>query len=343
MSQLLIVGGVGVTHVGQSLYLAATDLGLRADQLDHGAAYGGPKLLRSALWRFFGRRPMRLSEFSASVEAYCTQHRPALLLSTGISPIRAKTLERLRAMGVVCANFSTDDPFSRSNGAWHFDASLALYDWVFSPRKANILELQQRCKNVDYLPFGYEARHCVGADPNEEQRITRHSQVLIVGGADAQRIPIAQAIAAAGVKLALYGAYWDQVPQLRPHWFGIAQPEVLRQATLCADVVLCLVRRSNRDGHVMRSFEAGATGACMLVEDTQEHREIFGADGERVAYFQDNGSMLRQIFRLLNDQRERQRLQLAVREHIRSGANTYRDRLLYMLARAEPGILSAKI
>ena len=339
MSQLVIIGGIGLTQVGQALHAAAIHLQLPADQIDHSAAFAGPRLLRSAVWRLCGHRPLRLGAFSTRIEAYCQQHRPALLISTGTSPIQAKSIERIRAMGVICANFSTDDPFSRSNGAWHFNSSLPLYDWVFTPRRANLAELQQRCKNVAYLPFGFEARHCIGPEPDESQRSSLYTQVLLVGGADAERTPIARAVVGAGHSLALYGGYWDKDPSLRAHWRGHAQPEVLRCATLSADVVLCLVRRANRDGHVMRSFEAGAIGACMLVEDTSEHREIFGADGANVVYFQDDASMLRQLRRLLDDAAERRRLQLAVRTHIRAGAHSYRDRLLQMLAFAAPKLI----
>ena len=52
-----------------------------------------------------------------------------------------------------------------------------------------------------------------------------------------------------------------------------------------AKVNLCLVRRAKRDGHVMRSFEIAAVGGCMLAQDTDEHREIFGPEGEAVRLF----------------------------------------------------------
>lgn len=339
MSQLLVVGGVGVTHVGQALHLAAGELGLQATQFDHVDAYQGPKLLRTMAWHLLGHRPLRIGAFSRRVQGFCEQNRPQLLISTGISPIHWRCLVRLHQLGVVCVNFSTDDPFSKSNAAAHFAASLPYYHWVFSPRSANLLELKQHCKNVLYMPFGYEDRHCLGAPVSDQQRTALAAEVLIVGGADDQRIPIARAIAQAGLRLALYGAYWDRDASLRPYWRGSAQPELLRQATLSADIVLCLVRRANRDGHVMRSFEAAATGACMLVEDTAEHREIFGPHGERVVYFRDNDSMLTEIHRLLGDAQERLRLHLAVREHIRSGANTYRDRLIQILKRVAPSLL----
>ena len=35
----------------------------------------------------------------------------------------------------------------------------------------------------------------------------------------------------------------------------------------------------------MRSFEIAAVGGCLLAQDIDEHREIFGSEGEAVVYF----------------------------------------------------------
>jgi spore maturation protein CgeB len=85
----------------------------------------------------------------------------------------------------------------------------------------------------------------------------------------------------------------------------------------------------------MRSFEAAATGACMLVEDTPEHREIFGPNQATVVYFLGIEQMITRLRDLLLDPAERSRLAAAVRARIVGGANTYTDRLATMLARTE--------
>jgi hypothetical protein len=75
-----------------------------------------------------------------------------------------------------------------------------------------------------------------------------------------------------GSPVLLAGAYWDRYPAFRAYALGIK-----RALTAAAKVNLCLVRRANRDGHVMRSFEIAAIGGCMLAQDTDEHRDIFGS------------------------------------------------------------------
>ena len=96
-------------------------------------------------------------------------------------------------------------------------------------------------------------------------------------------------------------------------------------------VSLCMVRRANRDGHCMRTFELAAMGACILAEKTDEHLRIFGADGESVVYFSSIGEMLEKVKWLLGHPAESVRLRRAVFQLITSRPNTYRDRLRTML------------
>jgi spore maturation protein CgeB len=121
---------------------------------------------------------------------------------------------------------------------------------------------------------------------------------------------------------------------MRAHALGQQPPEQLCALTAAAKVNLCLVRRANRDGHVMRSFEIAALGGCMLAEDTEEHREIFGGDGECVVYFRNPAEAADRARRLLGDAAERARLACAVRARVVQGAHTYRDRLVTMLRAA---------
>jgi spore maturation protein CgeB len=85
----------------------------------------------------------------------------------------------------------------------------------------------------------------------------------------------------------------------------------------------------------MRSFEAGAIGACLAVEDTEEHREIFGSDGDCVRYFGSPEQAAEICNELRQRPKERIRLAVNVRHRIRSGGHTYGDRLETMLQFAQ--------
>jgi spore maturation protein CgeB len=81
----------------------------------------------------------------------------------------------------------------------------------------------------------------------------------------------------------------------------------------------------------MRSFEIPACGGFMIAEDTAEHREIFGPEGECVLYFANAEEAAHKTRQALADPAARRRMALAAHRRITRGANTYRDRLKQML------------
>jgi hypothetical protein len=235
-------------------------------------------------------------------------------------------------MDITRLNYLTDDPWNPAFRARWFLEALPMYDMVFSARRANMAALERLgCPAVRYMPFGFDPKLCYPqlADAGESNRLK--ADVLFVGGADSDRAPFIAALADAGFALALYGGGWERFPKTAPYRRAYADPQTLRQATATAKIALCLVRRANRDGHVMRSFEIPAIGACMLVEDTEEHREIFGPDGETVVYFRSIPEMIDKSRWLLDRPAERQRLAAAAHSRILAGCHTYQDRLAAML------------
>jgi spore maturation protein CgeB len=105
----------------------------------------------------------------------------------------------------------------------------------------------------------------------------------------------------------------------------------LRAAVGGAKVNLCMGRAANRDGHAMRSFELPAMRACLLVEDTAEHREIFGADDVCVSYYANRDDLVVKARALCSDSTRRERLAAAAHAKICDGSNTYAARLRAML------------
>ena len=78
-------------------------------------------------------------------------------------------------------------------------------------------------------------------------------------------------------------------------------------------------------------------GGCLLSEDTDEHREILGPEGECTVYFRDEGEMLKKARWLLENDAERRRLASAAHARVTGGGNTYADRLRVMLPRGVVG------
>jgi spore maturation protein CgeB len=262
----------------------------------------------------------------------CAKARPQVLIATGAAPLTQQALRKLRSLGTFCINYSTDDPWNPAQlASWHLRA-LPAYDIVFTPRRANIDDfLRLGCASVHFLPFGYDQALFT---PAELPAGTPQYDVLFVGGADRDRLAFVQDFVSVGPRLTLVGDYWERYPATRPYALGHKPPATLRDLTAAAKLNLCLVRRANRDGHVMRSFEIAAIGGCMLAEDTEEHRTIFGGDGDSVRYFRTPKQAAALARLLIADPAERARLAASVRDRVGGGSHTYRDRLCTILGYA---------
>jgi len=332
--RLLIVGGVGGTNVGESLYRAALKMGMEARILDTRSAYDAPAWLRALNWRLLGRRPAHMHAFGRELLRACESFKPQVLLTTGLAPVSRRVLDRVGELGVRRLNFLTDDPWNPAHRAHWFMRALPAYGVVYSPRRAMLDDLEHAgCRQVRFLPFGYDEDLFFAPDEEARRRtLMPIADVVFAGGADEDRVPYMQAFIKHGFDLALYGEYWHGQPATRAVAKGQADVETLRVAIASAKVALCLVRRANRDGSCMRTFEVPAVGACMLTEDTPEHREIFGPEGEAVLYFDSMETMLEKTRKLCNDEILRTRLAENAHRLITAGGHTYRHRLAAMLA-----------
>jgi hypothetical protein len=325
--KLLIVGDSGPEHVGSHLLHAARELGLNVAFADSREASGNALAGRIS-WRFLGRRPAALGSFGRKVVRLCHDFRPETLLTTGFAPVAAESLERLGEIGVYKINFLTDDPWNRRQRAPWFLRAVQQYDEVLSTRQANLEDLKKLgCRGVRYVPFGFASHMHFPERLSAARKREMESDVIFAGGADCDRVPYIAALDKAGFRVGLYGGYWDRFPETRHLTHGLKPPEIVREAVAAAKVALCLVRRANRDGVCMRTFEVPAMGGCMLVEKTAEHVELFGTEGQAVLYFDAIPEMTEKTRWLLEHDTERERLRSAAHELIARGNHTYRDRL----------------
>jgi spore maturation protein CgeB len=333
--RLLLVCNTSPEHLGGYLYNAAISMGIETAVHDVRLAAEGPRWAAAAAWRL-GRRPLRLGRYGKDLLEKCERFQPRLVICTGIAPVNRQVLLALNGRGIPVFNYLTDDPWNR-RASWFFEA-LRHYDHVFSPRRANLDDLKRYgCAAVSYLPFAYSQEMHLGS--GTEPVIAEESQpdIVFVGGGDADRVPFMTALIEANFRLHLYGGYWERFPETRRCACGIIGPQDTGKVTANAKIALCLVRRANRDGHCMRSFEIPAIGGCMLAESTTEHRDIFGDEGSAVLYFKDIPELIRKARWLLDHPVERQQLRAAAHRLITASGHTYRDRLGSMLEYSELG------
>lgn len=322
--RLLIVGNRGGTNVGDSLAAAAEAEGIPTAVVETKLAYGGPRAWRALLWRV-GHRPSTPRRLDRVALAAVRSHRPSVVTVLGVNPLGAAVIRAARLAGAKVVNYLTDDPWNPAHRSERFLRTLKQYDMVFTPRRANAADLRAAdVQRVEYLPFAYDPRHVIPAPSAPADP----ADVLFVGGADLDRMRLIGPLLHASVRVALYGDYWSNYPLTRPADRGHAPPGTIARVTAVAKVCLILVRRANRDGHVMRSFEAAACGGCLLVEDTAEHRDIFA---DTVTYFSTPDEMVSQTRVLLADPARRQASAAASHRRVTGGRNTYADRLQTIL------------
>lgn len=323
--KLLLVGNPGGTNVADSFLHAAKTLPVEATLIPATAAFRAHTLHRHVSWRLLGHKPPRLAEFSARVAKDTHAFQPTHLVATGLAPITAQTLRALAHVRRIA--FLTDDPWNPEFTSKWFLEALPNYDVVYTTRRSNMSDLvRQGCRDVRYLPFGYDPRHFF-----REPR-PRDVDVFFAGGAERKRVDYLAPLLLEKWQVELAGDRWDQYPETRAHYKGHFDAGQLRMHTAGARVNVCLVRSANRDGHVMRSFEIPACGGCMVAEDTDEHRAIFGAPEKAVLYFSSPEELRSRVERLLRDEPLQLRLAQAAHEIVTRQGHTYADRLTEMLA-----------
>src|SRR5262249_22540618 len=143
------------------------------------------------------------------------------------------------------------------------------------------------CRAVTYLPFAYKPDvHFPEMSPTAADHSRLASDVVFIGGCDRDRVAYLGELTTPGpdLRVRAYGGFWDREAGLRRHHGGLVLGRDYRLATGSARIALNLVRRANRDGHTMRTFEIPACGGFMLAERTKEHEDLFEEERE-VGYF----------------------------------------------------------
>ncbi|MGB8684535.1 MAG: glycosyltransferase [Candidatus Binatus sp.] len=248
------------------------------------------------------------------------------------------TLEAARKVsGATLVNWATDDPFNRADNSRDLLKSIALYDLYVCTKKDIMSDVRRAgCANVAYVRFGYKPEvHFPEAPATEEEREQFACDVMFIGGCDAHRSAYFEALIRAmpEVKLRLYGMYWERVRALRPYARGFAVGREYRLAVGGAKISVNLVRRANRDDHVMRTFEIPACGGFMLTERSSTHDELFLEDHE-AAFFGSPEEFVAKVRGYLARDEDRTRIAAGGHRKITQGRHTYADRLAEIIEAA---------
>lgn len=239
--------------------------------------------------------------------------------------------------GATLVNWATDDPFNRSDSSRDLLNSIPLYDLYVCTKKDIMSDVRRAgCANVVYVRFGYKPEvHFPEAPATDEERERFGCDVMFVGGCDAYRTEYFAALMRAmpDLRLHLYGMYWERVRALRANARGFAVARDYRLAVGGAKIAVNLVRRANRDDHVMRTFEIPACGGFMLTERSSSHDELFSEDNE-AAFFGSPDELVAKVRSYLVRDEARARIAAAGYRKITQGQHTYADRLAEIIEAA---------
>jgi|SRR5437588_4635102 len=280
------------------------------------------------------RRPLGFRSFNQALIMQAREFRPDVTIIVKGAHVSPETLMRIRGYGSCLVNFATDDPFNSANSTRELVAGIPIYDIYACTKRAIMPDvIAAGAQQVIYVKFGYKPQvHFPEMPTNEEERRRFSADVTFIGGCDSDRIPFLETLKRClpGARLRLYGVYWDRVPSLREHWCGFAFGRDFRLAVGSSAVVLNLVRRANRDDHVMRTFEIPACGGFMMCERTTEHEALF-QDGREAIFFDSAEDMVSRIEHFIQRPSRRGRIAELGCSTVRSGGNSYRHRLVELL------------
>ncbi|MBF6558998.1 MAG: glycosyltransferase [Candidatus Binataceae bacterium] len=299
---------------------------------------GTPSLAARIATRVRGGRPRGIRALNRELLVRARAFAPDVVLVGKGRYLAPATLAAIKAAsGARLINWATDDPFNPANGSAALRAAIPLYDLYVSTKRAIVPALRAAgARQVIYQRFGYKpTAHYpqVPVTPAEHARFV--CDVAFVGGADADRVPYFERLMRElpGVRLNLYGNYWNRSARLAPYWRGRADGRDYRLALGGAAIAVNLLRRANHDDHVMRTFELPACGAFMLAERSDSHRELF-AEGREAAFFATPDELAAQVRHYLPRAAERARIAAAGRRRVLAGGHSYNDRLHEILCAA---------
>ncbi len=288
--------------------------------------------------RVVGRTLSGHREINRALLEMATRLRPEIVLIAKGAYFTSSTLQALKAAtGATLVNYAADDPFNRASSSRDVIESIPLYDLYLCARRAMMADVERAgCRQTAYIMFGYKPGvHFPELPVNAAEHARFESDVVFIGGCDADRAPHFERLVRdlPGLRIHFYGGYFDRYPALKPHWRGFVSGAEYRKAISGAKIVLNLVRRANRDDHVMRTFEVPACGGFMLAERTKTHEQLFEENRESV-FFDTADEMVSKVREWVVKDEKRREIAAAGHDKIVHGHHSYADRLDEILEHA---------
>ena len=327
------------TFVDEARFLRRRTLGLRVATrgLDWLTLNLREKRHRAIAYRLaanvfhYRRHPVFESDLNCELVDRAISFKPNLILVLMGFHIAPASLAAIKAAtSATTVNYATDDPFNKRIGTRNLVESIPSYDLYACTKRAIMDDVSRAgCNDVRYIRFGYKPSAHFFDPPRSAQELRSFgADVAFVGEGDADRLPFITSLVEAvpNLNLALYGGLWNLRSSTRPYFRGGVHGREFRMALGGAKIAVNLVRRENRDDHVMRTFEGPACGAFMLNERTDDHLDLFREDHE-AAYFSSAEELVDKVQYYLAHDAERERIRQAGHVRTLTAGHSYRHRL----------------
>lgn len=325
---------LGPTYHGsnaESFRRAFVELGHTVDVLDPDEYLGRyATSLPLRVWKKVFRRPLRLHrrELERAVVDAASRCRPTLVFAVKALWIGRETLEAVREKtGAYLLHWHPDDQRNPRSSSPVFLDALRSYDACLTSRDFGVAEyLEDGARRALYVPFAFDPSMHYPVPPRAEER----AEACFVGDFEAQRARSLERLAAAGVRLDVWGPNWHKLrkgsPLRRYCRFRFAQADEMNQVFASSDLCLGFLRKQNRDRHTARTFEIPAAGGVMLMERTPDQQAFFEEDVEAL-YFGDDDELVAKARTYAGNREALARIRDAALDRCRRSRYRYVDRL----------------
>ena len=235
------------------------------------------------------------------------------------------TLKRIKVSSphAKIVSWSQDDMYNWNNRSIYYTLGLKYYDLVVTQKSYNLIELKRLgAKRVFFQNKAFSEKYHHPASHCDNNRLA--FDVLFIGFAEVERYKDMLFLAENEVVINVFGSGWDH-KFIKKHQNLILHYQELvgedySTAISCSKIVLCFLRKANRDLQTSRSIEIPACRGFMLAERTDEHESLFEKDKEAV-YFESKEELLDKVKYYLSCEEER--IKIAQAGYLRSRKNDY--------------------
>ena len=298
-------------------------------------------LLRKILFR--AQMGPWVSRLNRDVLRLAEEHRPDVFWADKLLSLQPRTLDRLRAMGIVTVSYMIDNAFGpRRDPGWRlYRKCIPHFDLHVTQRDRNVLDYRAAgARDVIKIQTAYEPTiHFPPPDGWSDRDRTRG--VSFIGTPYDQRAEFLTRLwREDGVPVVVSGdSTWrrklDPEALAALYTGGELYGSAYREAIWGSKINLSFLTHSNQDEFVHKSFEIAGCGGFLLAERSPGHLERF-VEGEEAVFFSDYAECVAMIRRYLPDEEARTRIAAAgYRRAVRDGYHNDAQ-VAKILARVRP-------